>query len=155
LVGKDDRVKLLDFGIAKLIEGDGAGQPTELTHEGGRAMTPEYAAPEQVTGGAITTATDVYALGILLYVLLTGRHPAGPERRSTADLVRAIVETEPRRPSDVVDDEKTQTEAELERAASRRGASPESLRRVLKGDLDTIVSRALKKNPQERYPSVT
>ena len=135
LVGSDGGVKLLDFGIAKLIEEDGAGQATELTHEGGRAMTPEYAAPEQVTGGAITTATDVYALGILLYVLLTGRHPAEADRRSTADLVRSIVEIEPRRPSDAVADD--------------------GRRRILRGDLDTIVLRALKKNPQERYPSVT
>jgi serine/threonine protein kinase/Tfp pilus assembly protein PilF len=154
LVGNEGRVKLLDFGIAKLIEGEGGAEATALTHEGGRAMTPEYAAPEQVTGGPITTATDVYALGILLYVLLAGRHPAGPERRSTADLVRAIVEIEPRRPSDAVADEKAQTKRERERNASLRGTSPEGLRRALRGDLDTIVSRALKKNPQERYASV-
>jgi serine/threonine protein kinase len=120
LVDGEGRVKLLDFGIAKLIEGDGgAAESTELTHEGGRAMTPEYAAPEQVTGGAITTATDVYALGTLLYVLLAGRHPAATERRSTAELVRAIVETEPHRPSDAVSEERTQTARERERNAIR------------------------------------
>src|SRR5262249_38897529 len=153
LVGSDGGVKLLDFGIAKLIEGEGGAEPTELTHEGGRAMTPEYAAPEQVTGCAITTATDVYALGILLYVLLAGRHPAGGERRAAADLVRSIVEIEPRRPSDAVTDEKAQTKEERQRNAALRGTTPEGLRRALRGDLDTIVSRALKKNPQERYVS--
>ena len=65
LVGADGQVKLLDFGIAKLIEEEsGEGEATALTREGGRALTPEYAAPEQVTGGAVTTATDVYALGV-------------------------------------------------------------------------------------------
>src|SRR5215472_18593452 len=73
LVRNDGRVKLLDFGIAKLLEGDGhPGETAPLTVEGARAMTPEYAAPEQSLGGTITTGTDVYALGVLLYVLLTG-----------------------------------------------------------------------------------
>ncbi len=77
LVATDGQVKLLDFGIAKLLEEEGgAAEATALTREGGGALTPEYAAPEQVTGGAITTATDVHALGTLLYVLLAGRHPA-------------------------------------------------------------------------------
>jgi serine/threonine protein kinase len=102
LVGNDGRVKLLDFGIAKLLEGKGrAGEATILTIEGGQAMTPDYATPEQLLGGAITTATDVYALGVLLYLLLTGQHPAGPCRHTPADLVKAVVDTEPTRPSDV------------------------------------------------------
>jgi serine/threonine protein kinase/Tfp pilus assembly protein PilF len=135
LVGSDGQVKLLDFGIAKLIEGETAGAPTALTRDGGRALTPEYAAPEQVTGGLITIATDVYALGALLYLLLTGRHPAGAALRSPADLLRAIVEVDPPRPSDT--------------AADLRA------RRRLRGDLDTIVAKALKKRPEERYASVT
>ncbi len=78
LVGRDGRVKLLDFGIAKLLEDEGAADPaTALTREGGRAFTPEFAAPEQLTGGAVTTATDVHALGTLAYLLLAGPHPAG------------------------------------------------------------------------------
>jgi serine/threonine-protein kinase len=128
------QVKLLDFGVAKLLEDEGrVAAATQLTREAGVAFTPEFAAPEQITGGAITTATDVYALGVLLYVLLTGRHPAAEALTSPAELYRAVVDLEPRRPSDVV-------------SGSRRGA--------LGGDLDTIVLKALKKAPRERYPSV-
>ncbi len=155
LVSNDGQVKLLDFGIAKLLEGEGeAGAATLLTREGGGALTPEYAAPEQVTGGVVTTATDVYALGVLLYVLLTGQHPAGAGPHSTADLVKAIVDTEPRRPSDVVAPKTADAEGVTTNAASR-ATTPDKLCRSLRGDLDTIVAKALKKNPQERYASVT
>jgi serine/threonine protein kinase len=96
LVSKDGHVKLLDFGIAKLLEGEGRqGAATLLTHEAGSAFTPHFAAPEQLTGGAVTTATDVYELAVLLYVLLTGQHPVGAGIHSPADLVKAIVDTEP------------------------------------------------------------
>ncbi len=155
LVSKEGQVKLLDFGIAKLLEGDGhEGEATLLTVQGGRAMTPEYAAPEQITGAPVTTATDVYALGVLLYVLLTGQHPAGRGPRSTADLVKAIVDTEPRRLSDIVTSSKTDEET-TNTNATRRTTTPDKLSRLLRGDLDTIVAKALKKNPHERYPSVT
>ena len=146
LVGRDGQVKLLDFGIAKLIEGDGSGgEATALTREGGRALTPEYAAPEQLTGGMITTATDVHALGTLLYLLLAGRHPAGPASSSPALLFKVIVETDPQRASDSATDA----------GAASRATTPEGLRRQLKGDLDTIAAKALKKDPAERYASVT
>ena len=136
LVSTAGAVKLLDFGIAKLLEADTvAGEPTALTREAGRAFTPEYAAPEQVTGGPITTATDVYALGILLYVLLTGRHPTAPAERSPAELLRALVDTEPQRLSEAVSDPRA--------------------RRLLRGDLETIVAKTLKKRPADRYVSVT
>jgi len=152
LVDVEGQVKLLDFGIAKLLEGEGVGgEATALTREGGSALTPEYAAPEQVTGGAVTTATDVYALGTLLYELLTGRHPAEPALGSTADLVKAIVDTDPQRISDAV----TRPAETREKNAAARGTTPEALRRALKGDLDVIVARALKKKPEERYASVT
>jgi serine/threonine-protein kinase len=153
LVRNDGQVKLLDFGIAKLLEGEGqAGAATLLTREGG-ALTPAYAAPEQVTGGPVTTATDVYALGVLLYVLLTGQHPAGFATRSTADLVKAIVDTEPAPPSDAVASARADSDAAAN--ATKRASTPDKLRRLLRGDLDTILAKALKKNPQERYSSVT
>lgn len=154
LVSKEGQAKLLDFGIAKLLEGEAEdGLATLLTVEGGRAMTPEYAAPEQVTGAPVTTATDVYALGVLLYVLLTGQHPAGTAH-SPADLVKAIVDTEPKRPSDVVTTARD-TGEEITTNAARRTTTPEKLGRLLRGDLDTILAKALKKNPRERYASVT
>jgi serine/threonine protein kinase/tetratricopeptide (TPR) repeat protein len=148
LVRKDGQVKLLDFGIAKMLaqEGD-ANSATVLTMEGPGALTPRFAAPEQVTGGAVTTATDVYALGVLLFYLLTGKHPAGENVRSPADLVKAIADGEAPRASGVV--------SAASNAAERRGTTPEKLRRQLTGDLDTILGKALKKNPQERYASVT
>jgi serine/threonine protein kinase len=155
LVSKDGQAKLLDFGIAKLLEGEAEdGTATLLTVEGGRAMTPEYAAPEQVTGAPVTTATDVYALGVLLYVLLTGQHPAGKGRRSPAELVKAIVDTEPTRPSDIVTTERANRE-ETTTNAARRTTTPDKLSRLLQGDLDTIIVKALKKDPRERYASVT
>jgi len=155
LVSKDGEVKLLDFGIAKLLEGEGQdGSATLLTVQGGRALTPEYAAPEQITGAPVTTATDVYSLGVLLYVLLTGQHPAGSGTRSPAELVKAIVDTEPRRLSDIVTSAKGDKETTTGNAR-RRTTTPEKLRRLLRGDLDTIVAKALKKNPSERYISVT
>ena len=140
LVTTDGQVKLLDFGIAKLLDDEErSGEATVLTRESGRAMTPAYAAPEQITNGTVTTATDVYALGALLFVLLTGRHPAAESLASPAELVKAVVETEAPRASDSV---------------SRQAASPDRLRRLLRGDLDTILRKALKKKPADRYFSV-
>jgi len=110
----------------------------------GRAFTPEFAAPEQLAGGLVTTATDVHALGTLAYLLLSGAHPAAAPGATPSDLLRAIVERDPIAPS----------EAATADAASARGASVDGLRRELRGDLDTIVAKALKKDPAERYPSV-
>lgn len=155
LVAKDGNVKLLDFGIAKLLEDETTpGQATELTREGGRALTPEYAAPEQVLGAPVTTATDVYALGILLYLLLGGQHPVGQNAKSPAELIKAIVDTQPPRLSDAVASTKTLAAEALTDNAARRAATPARLKRVLRGDLDNIVAKALKKDPQERYGSV-
>ena len=149
LVRGDGQVKLLDFGIAKLLGAEaGPAASTLLTIESG-ALTPQFAAPEQVTGQAITTATDVYGLGVLLYLLLTGQHPAGQNLHSAADLIKAIVDTEPLQASS------TMLTADGKAAAERRSTTPDKLRRLLGGDLDTIVGKALKKNPMERYASVT
>ncbi len=145
LVDRAGRVKLLDFGIAKLLEeGDGSAGASALTREGGRAFTPEFAAPEQLSGGAITTATDVHALGTLAYVLFAGSLPVAATLSTPAAILKAIVETDPRKPSEAV----AETEAQA------RGTTPEALRRQLRGDLDTIATKALKKNPAERYASV-
>jgi serine/threonine protein kinase len=150
LVTASGEVKLLDFGIAKLLQGEGqSGAATLLTHEGGSALTPQYAAPEQLTSRPVTTATDVYALGVLLYLLLSGRHPAGSGLRSPAELVKAVLEREAPRASDPT------TADNIKLIAERRDATPDKLRRQLRGDLDTIVGKALKKDPQERYASVT
>lgn len=137
--------KLLDFGIAKLIEPETAGaEPTALTQPAGRAMTPEYAAPEQVSGAAITTATDVYALGVLLYWLLAGRRPYGGAPATAVEMARQVLEADPLPLS----------QGELGEAAQARGCTAERLRRELRGDLDTVVAKALKKDPAERYLTV-
>jgi serine/threonine-protein kinase len=155
LVRTDGQVKLLDFGIAKLLEDQGqVGAASPLTHEGGSALTPEYAAPEQVTGSPVTTATDVYGLGVLLYLLLTGQHPAGFGPHSPADLMKSLVDNEPPRMSDTVSSGRIEADTALQKAA-QRATTPERLRRLLRGDLDTIVAKALKKNSDERYAAAS
>ena len=146
-------VKLLDFGIAKLLE----TLPNEAprTQAGRALMTPEYAAPEQVRGEAVTTATDVYALGVLLYKLLTGRRPYRLDGASPAAIERIVSETEPLPPSEAartpVDGAKP---AEAVDRAAARATTPDRLARRLAGDLDTIILKALQKEPSRRYASV-
>ncbi len=148
LVTAQGQVKLLDFGIGKLLaEQDTAASATELTQLAGRAFTPDYAAPEQVQGKDVTTATDVYALGVLLYQLLAGRHPTALPTQTPVDRVRAVVETEPMPVSEAAgkaDDA----------AVQARATVAHKLARTLRGDLDNIVAKALKKAPAERYPTV-
>ena len=126
-------VKLLDFGIAKLL--DDATGAAALTKSGGTALTPQFAAPEQLLGKAVTTATDVYSLGLVLYVLLTGRHPILAESDSSAQLIHAVL-------------------TEDAPQASTVASMPAPWRRSLQGDLDNILGKALKKVPAERYASV-
>ena len=132
LVDAGGQVRLLDFGIAKLLQGDSAVE-TELTRESGRALTPEYAAPEQILGEAVGTATDTYSMGVLLYELLAERHPYAPEQATLAARTQAALAADPARPSDA--------------------AADPARRRALRGDLDTIVLKALKKRPSDRYAS--
>ncbi len=154
LVRKDGQVKLLDFGIAKLIESDERGTVQTGLTVGGTALTPEFAAPEQFKQETITASTDVYALGVLLYILLTGRHPAGDARSSPAELLKAAVETEPMKLSDAAATDDA-ANGDAAARANLRSTSPEKLARMLRGDLDTIVAHALKKDPRERYPAVS
>jgi eukaryotic-like serine/threonine-protein kinase len=143
LVTRAGTPKLLDFGIAKIFDPDGASEVTML-----HPLTPEYASPEQIRGESITTASDVYSLGVVLYLLLTGQSPYRIEKRSPAGLARAITDTEPLRPSTVV----TKANGMRPGFGDREG-SPAKLRRRLLGDLDNIVLMALRKEPQRRYGS--
>jgi eukaryotic-like serine/threonine-protein kinase len=146
LVADDGSVRLLDFGIAKLID-DSATDNTALTLVGASAMTPAYAAPEQIRGEAVSVATDVYSLGLVLYELLAGQQPFVQQSSSSESLSQAICETIPPLPSVVV------AGKNIDQAAQVRGASPRQLQRVLRGDLDTIVLKAMAKEPERRYGS--
>jgi serine/threonine protein kinase len=148
LVDEAGTVKLLDFSIAKLMQDD---ELSRLTQDGAAVLTPRYAAPEQVTGGAITTATDVYSLGVLLYELLSGQHPYGGAIASSADFTRAIVEGEPLLLSAAFNHASRESRS---LAAAHRGSTPERLARALGAELETILHKTLKKSPAERYGSV-
>lgn len=146
LVTASGELKLLDFGIAKLI-GD-SGETATAT----RIFTPEYAAPEQIQGGAMTTAVDVYALGMLLFELLAGRRPYRTSTNAPGQYELAITTQEPSRPSGVVTRSGDGDSAIA--LALRRDLTPTRLRRELRGDLDAIVLKALRKEPAQRYASV-
>jgi eukaryotic-like serine/threonine-protein kinase len=132
LVTHDGQVRLLDFGVAKLLQ-DGAANETELTQAGGRALTPDYASPEQIGGQSLTTASDIYSLGVVFYELVCERRPYKLSRSSMGALEEAILAADPVRPS---------------------RAAPPGRARALAGDLDTIILKMLEKAPGARYPTV-
>jgi eukaryotic-like serine/threonine-protein kinase len=134
LVTEAGEVSLLDFGVAKLLEPE-TRTASDMTQMLGRALTPDYASPEQVSGRPVTVATDIYSLGVVLYELLTGQRPYRLQRSTMAELEEAIL-------------------AAAVPVASRRVADQPRLARVLRGDLDNILGKALRKNSAERYPSV-
>jgi serine/threonine protein kinase len=131
LVDAGGQARLLDFGIAKLLD-EGTAKETRFTEVSGRALTPDYASPEQIMGEPLTIASDVYSLGVVLYELLCGERPYKLRRDSRGALEEAILQAEPKPPSEWL-------------------AAP--ARKELRGDLDTVVLRALKKNPGDRYPT--
>ncbi len=139
--------KLLDFGIAKLLDTE-EQEAMPRTRTGLRLVTPEYGAPEQIRGEPVTTATDVYALGVILYELLCGHRPYRFPDRTPEGMARVITEIDPEKPSAVG------AESDAAATARARGTTPARLRRWLRGDLDTIVMKALRKEPTRRYDSV-
>ena len=154
LVTEEGVVKLLDFGIAKILNPNWE-KTLAVTQTGIKFMTPEYAAPEQVRGEAITTATDVYGLGVLLYEMLTGSRPYQLSSRSPSDIERTICDSLPTRPSEVFDTSRTSSDTlpVLEAAGRARNVGIHRLKSLLRGDLDNIVLMALRKEPSRRYPT--
>jgi serine/threonine protein kinase len=159
LVTQAGVVKLLDFGIAKLLRTDLSTLEMAQTRPELRPMTLDYASPEQVRGEPITTSTDVYSLGVLLYKLLTGTMPYGVSTRSPEAIRKAILETEPRRPSAVILADDTHAIPQATQkiqvvTAETRALARKRLKKKLSGDLDMIILKALRKEPQKRYLSV-
>ena len=142
LVDDEGQIHLLDFGIAKLLM-DGQAEATQLTLDAGQALTPDYASPEQIAGGPISIASDVYSLGVLLYEVLARHRPYHLPRMDQRALLQAVLEVDVPAPS-----------AALLKAAGAAGGASSAQRqraRALRGDLDTIVLTALKKQPPARY----
>jgi eukaryotic-like serine/threonine-protein kinase len=183
LITPAGEAKLLDFGVSKLLDGEeGSAATSDLTRDAGRLLTPEYAAPEQLKNRPVTTATDVYALGVLLYQLLTGCLPYADVGDTPVSLAQAIIEADPPRASTVAPRAATvpraaffgtkstvpaaQNEPKTEQfsqelqtfspdaRAEKRGTTTRKLSTALSGDLDNILAKALRKDPYERYATV-
>jgi len=158
LVTKEGDVKLLDFGIAKFLNPDLTGYTLPMTREEQRVMTPEYASPEQVRGNSLTTASDVYQLGILLYELLTGHRPFTFQTRAKGEIEKIILEEAPEKPSTMISRVGTAVDTvdnapDPEAISSKRRTPLAGLRKQLSGDLDRIVLMALRKEMDRRYQS--
>jgi serine/threonine protein kinase len=149
LVTADGTLKLLDFGIAKILQSDPFANTIDVTVAGQVIMTPGYASPEQVRGQPVTTVSDVYSLGVVLYELLTGSGPYRVTSSAIHELARAICETDPEKASTAIGKPGTDP-AEISR---HRSTDPERLRRVLRGDVDNILRKAMQKEPARRYSS--
>ncbi len=153
-------LKLLDFGIAKLVNPERFPETIQRTVTGQRLMTPQYASPEQVQGAPITTASDVYSMGVLLYRLLSGHLPYRVPAGRSAEIEKAVVDQEPERPSiaisrvEVAADDSAGAATTPETVSRDRHSRLDRLRRRLAGDLDNIVLKALRKEPQRRYGSI-
>ncbi|UXI66972.1 protein kinase domain-containing protein [Tahibacter amnicola] len=146
LVDPQGEPRLLDFGIAKLLDEAGVNDITQAqTRDGAQLMTPRYASPEQLAAQPVTTAADIYSLGVVLYELVTGVSPYGVAVRSAQGLARAVCETAPMRPSAVAGTALAD--------ATESGAGFRVLSRDLRGDIDAILLKCLRKQPQDRYPS--
>jgi eukaryotic-like serine/threonine-protein kinase len=160
LITSDEIPKLLDFGIAKIVDPAADSDLSEPTISMFRLLTPAYASPEQIKGEAITTASDVYSLGVVLYELLTGHRPYRIGGRALHEIAQAVCEFEPERLSTVLGRNETRettgslAEITAESVSTVRDGSTEKLRKRLRGDLDNIVLMALRKEPQLRYASV-
>lgn len=152
LVTKNGTPKLLDFGISKLLTPDFADDSAHTITKLG-AMTPEYASPEQLRGESVTTATDVYSLGVILYELLTTHRPFEFKKQSTEEIIRAVCTTDPQKPSEALTRESRDTGNKTKDQKPK--TKDQKIRtQTLKGDLDNIVLKALKKEPERRYSSV-
>ena len=146
MIKSDGEPKLLDFGLAKIVDESIAN--SDQTATAFRAFTPSYASPEQIRGRNITTASDVYTLGVLLYELLTNERPFRTEDKSLEEILKEISEQEPNKPSEVASRQRSGVSDRDETQLMARN-SP-----LLKGDLDNIVLMALRKEPDRRYSSV-
>jgi tRNA A-37 threonylcarbamoyl transferase component Bud32 len=141
LVSADGAVKLLDFGVAKLLQPELLGGEEIYTRPHAQPMTPEFASPEQLSGGLITTATDIYSLGVLLFFLLTERLPFEPQKKTFEQYREEVCSTEPKTPSTIIDDD----------SALRMRETSQRVRRRLRGEIDHIVMMAMRKEPDRRY----